>query len=150
MQKRIFPVWGVAGVGKTTSLKLIGREIMRQYFSAKPTIPIEPLPKGDITVIILILLNGDEIKIGITSEGDPNTNLYTRLEELATEGCKYIFCATRTSGTTVVDVQRFDRDYEFKATWLTNYQSGFENERDFLNQKTAEHLVSLFESLALS
>jgi len=139
MQKRIFALWGISNVGKTSTLKLIAREIMRQFFGAISNVPIEPLPNGDIAVIITI----DNIKIGIISQGDPNTDLLLRLDELEKKNCDIIFCATRTSGTTVECVEQIEKKYNYKTTWITNYQSGYADERDHLNQHSAESIVGL-------
>ena len=149
MQRRIFAVWGVAGCGKTTTLKLIAREILRNYFGSIPDIPLEPLPDGDMTTIIDVPTVRGIVRIGITSKGDPNTDLISRLEELVSKRCEIIFCATRTSGTTVQDVEFIERKHKFRATWVTNYQTGYVDERAFMNQKSAEHLVSLMRFVCL-
>lgn len=140
MQKRIFALWGLASTGKTTTLKLIAREILRQFPDASSNILLDPIPDGDIDKIIIII---GSIVIGITTKGDPNSNLDGRLKILVDEHCSIIFCATRTSGLTVEIVEAFELENDFRATWITNYQSGSAEERDFLNQRAAGDVVNL-------
>jgi hypothetical protein len=143
MNKRIFTIWGRSGVGKTTTLKLIAKEIQRSFFHSKSNIELDPLPSGDIVTIITINLPEKSVKIGITSKGDPNTDLQLRLEELVSTGCDIIFCATRTSGTTVKDVEEIEKKYGFRAIWVTTFQNGHTEEQPALNQQSAEQLVRL-------
>jgi hypothetical protein len=143
MQKRIFALWGFENTGKSTTLKLIAREIMRQFFGATANILLEPLPEGDLTVIITI---GGK-KIGIATQGDPNTGLFSRLEELVNSGCIIIFCATRTKQGTVDDVEAIENTHQFRVTWLTNYQSGYQDEHPFLSQRSAEGIVQLMRAM---
>ena len=143
MQKRIFALWGASSVGKTTTLRFIAREIMRSFFGAQANIELEPLPKEDITVIITI----SSMRIGITSQGDPGRGLFERLQTLVDANCAIIFCATRTSGETVREVEEIEKENNYRATWVTNYQSGFEEERAKLNQKSAEHIVQLMRNM---
>ena len=139
MQKRIFALYGVSNVGKTSTLKLIAREIMRQFFGAASSVVLEPLPTGELIVIITT----GKIKIGITSQGDPNTGLAERLKDFLANNCDIIFCATRTSGGTITNVEEMERVNGYRTTWVTNYQSGYADERSFLNQRSAEDLVNL-------
>lgn len=144
MQKRIFALWGLAGTGKTTTLKLIAAEINRHFRNAVINIQLDPMPIGDIDKIIIIIGN---IKIGITTKGDPNSELDVRIEVLRREGCTIIFVATRTSGTTVEIVEAFEKAHDYMATWVTNYQSGYQDEQEFLNQTAARDLVGLMRAM---
>jgi|SRR5579859_1743343 len=144
MQKRLFALWGLASTGKTTTLKLIARELLRQFPTAKTDISLDPIPDGDIDKIIVVV---GSVKIGITTKGDPNSNLDERLKILVDEKCSIIFCATRTSGATVEVVEAFEQRNSFRATWVTNYQSGYEDERDFLNLRSAQDLVQLMRTM---
>lgn len=145
MQNRIFAVWGIGGIGKTTILKLVAREIMRVFSEASCSVQLDPIPLGDITAIISI---GD-IRIGISTQGDPGTALSKRIRELIEVECMVIFCATRTKGETVTDVEAIEAstNYTYRTTWVTNYQSGFEGEHEELNRLSAIHLVQLMREL---
>ncbi|MDO6431525.1 hypothetical protein Q4E93_13050 [Flavitalea sp. BT771] len=145
MQRRLFALWGLAGTGKTTTLKLIAREILHQFPAASANISLDPIPNGDIDKIIIVI---GSIKIGITTKGDPNSDLDKRLQFLIDEDCIIVLCATRTSGATVGIVEAFERANNFRATWVTNYQSGFDDERAFLNQRSAHDLVQLIRTMS--
>ena len=70
------------------------------------------MPIGDIDKIIIIIGN---IKIGITTKGDPNSELDVRISTEA-GGLHHYFVATRTSGTTVEIVEAFEKAHDYMAT----------------------------------
>lgn len=95
-----------------------------------------------------MLKNGNaNIKIGIESKGDPNTQLKERLFELKESGCNIIICATRTKGDTVQAVRDLYSDY--RVVWLSNYSTyNADNEwLEMLNNLQAQHLLELFETI---
>ena len=140
---RIYVLWGRQGVGKTRTLNLIAREIERQ-FGVTSDPPLDVLLTRDIQVVITI----GGLRIGITSAGDPGTNVAGRLNDLINRGCAIIFCSTRTKGETVTDVEGVEQAHNYRATWVTNYQTGFPNEEGVLNQRSAIDLVQLMRTMA--
>ncbi|MCW3074610.1 MAG: hypothetical protein JWP69_1679 [Flaviaesturariibacter sp.] len=143
MQKRIYALWSPGSKGKTTTGKLIAGELHR-LFPAAPVLPdAAALSGGEINIQIVI----GKLKIGITSQGDPGTGLYQRLEKHALDGCHIIVCTTRTRGETEEAVEETERRYGFRAVWFTNYQSGFPGEHAFLNEASATRLVSLMRAM---
>jgi len=85
MKKTIIAVWGTASQGKTSTIKEVAK-LLEQKFKNVITDPTPINYEGEIYVVIII----GTIKIGITSQGDPNTGLPDRLEELASKGCDII------------------------------------------------------------
>ena len=69
--RTIIAVRGVANQGKSASIKIVYSLLRELYPAAK----IEELNIGvDITVVITI----DGVKVGIESQGDPNSRLFQR------------------------------------------------------------------------
>jgi hypothetical protein len=140
---RIYVLWGRQSVGKTRTLNLIAREIERQ-FGVTSDPPLNPAINRDIHIVIAI----GTLKIGITSAGDPGTNVAGRLNDLIGRGCAIIFCSSRTKGVSVTDVEAVEQAHNYRATWVTNYRTGFPNEEGFLNQRSATDLVQLMRTIA--
>ena len=92
--KTIIAVRGVANQGKSTTIK-ISYSLLKELY---PTANIKEMCVGvDITVVITV----GRVKIGIESQGDPNSRLFQSLEDFVKIGCKVILCATRSRGATV-------------------------------------------------
>lgn len=88
--------------------------------------------------------------IGIESQGDPNCNLKNRLQKIVDKyNVDYIFCATRTRGETIKDVNIISKSNNYEIIWNSTYQSSNENknENDFLNKLKAKHLLDLMKEL---
>jgi hypothetical protein len=144
MQKRIYALWSPGSKGKTTAVKKIAKELYRIFPRADIFPDVASLAKGEIDLVITI----GKIKIGITSQGDPGTGLYGRLEKHANHNsCNILVCTTRTYGETVQAVEAIEKKYGFRAVWFTNYQSGFPGEHDYLNQKSAEAIIALMRDM---
>ncbi|MFV1951811.1 MAG: hypothetical protein ACC630_07665, partial [Nitrospinota bacterium] len=65
---------------------------------------------ADADVRAVVTING--VKIGIESQGDPNSRLFKSLKLFAKLQCHVIVCATRTRGATVKAVESQKSDYE--------------------------------------
>jgi hypothetical protein len=64
--------------------------------------------KVDVTVILSSVKG---LKIGLASQGDPNSKLEESLQIFRSAKCDIIFCACRTSGKTVKLVEDMDPPY---------------------------------------
>ncbi len=93
---------GVGNSGKTTTINEVFTLLQSKYPAAITNIIIQ---RVDIKVIMTI--NGK--KVGIESQGDPNSRLEKSLACFVNANCDVIICATRTSGMTV--------------DWVNNYKS---------------------------
>jgi len=101
-----------------------------------------PTDTYDITKIITV--NG--IKIGIESQGDPNSNLFTSLALFDKEKCDLIICATRTKGNTVNEVMKYESNSGYDVIWLSNLFSG-QKDKDELNNKSSYFVNSLIDDI---
>ncbi len=73
--------------------------------------------RRDFTVILLIKGR----KVGIESQGDPNSRLGGSLQLFVKEKCNVIICATRTRGQTVDAVNTLKKQYEI--VWFQQVKS---------------------------
>lgn len=117
MNKTIIAIYGRQSEGKSTIIKNVCELILADFPNAVPT-PAVIDYSGDILVTIQLGL----IKIGIESQGDPNSriikeNTIRRLADEALDplfgGCHVILCATRTGGETVNKVDAIAKTYVF-------------------------------------
>ncbi|SOU86788.1 hypothetical protein [Tenacibaculum dicentrarchi] len=144
--KTILAIWNSGGKGKTGTVREIAQNLMRIYPSFKPIYPNPAIvhPKYDFRLIIEI--NGKII--GLESQGDPNTNLEVRLDELVNKyNCDIIYCTTRTRGKTVKAVENIANTYSYDKIWTSTYQTN--NNHSLVNDLKAKHIIELTQKLGL-
>lgn len=139
MKKTVFANWGTAGQGKSSTVKKIAELILKNYRSAT-TAPVII----DFTFDIRIIITIGKIKIGIESQGDPNSRLFDSLKYFVKISCDIIICSTRTSGSTVDAVNELYTKHGYDNVWVTNYRSNEKNE-DTLNDISAKHIFELIQ-----
>jgi hypothetical protein len=141
MKKTIFANWGQAGQGKSDTVKRIAQEILATYPTATTT-PTTINYSGDIQVIITI----GKVKIGIESQGDPNSRLFESLKMFSSANCDIIICSTRTSGRTVNAVSALHSSHGYDIVWVTNHRSN-EKSQSTLNDISAKHIFTLVQQV---
>ena len=151
MNKTIIAVYGRASEGKSETIKKVCKFILRDFPNAKISEPQDY--SGDILVSIKI----GQIKIGLESQGDPNSriiNLNT-IEQLADielnpllGNCDIIVCATRTGGMTVNKVNEVSSKYNYNNIWMSSFYSPTLNS-DVLNDRAAINIIEIIKSLII-
>ena len=141
MKNTIFSLRGKAGTGKTTTIKIIYDLLKQNYLNANCD---EIILKTDIKIIITI--NG--IKIGIESQGDPNSRLEDSLKYFVENGCQIIICAARTRGMTNDWIKQYSNQFEIK--WIEKQVSGNEENQNDDNQLQAKHIFEEINKLIQS
>jgi hypothetical protein len=140
--KTLIAVSGVGNRGKTTSINKAYKLLSQEYKVAVLQEKINHIgSRGgkDIAVI----LNINNVKIGITSIGDTPTALLPLLNTFTNEGCKIIICATRSDGGTVNAVNTFSKKYEIQWIEKSGVQDETKQEED--NKKTAKMIFELIK-----
>jgi len=140
MERKIFALKGVGNVGKTQTIKKAYELIIDKYPNAKQELVING-PGIEIRSIITI----KGVKIGIESQGDPNSRLVESIDLFVKEKCRVIICATRTSGATVEAVKKLQPDY--KVVWFERPVINDVSDRNQSNQDMVNKLVSETERL---
>ncbi|MFL3663341.1 MAG: hypothetical protein ACJ04Q_05010 [Flavobacteriales bacterium] len=145
MNKTIIAVHGRASEGKSSTIKEVFRQIIEDFPHTRVDRKVNF--KGDILVIITI----NNIKIGIESQGDPNSRMINEdtLRKLTEEKCQIILCATRTSGKTVKKVDTIANEFNYHTIWLSSYWSPSLN-HNVLNKKAAANIIELIKSLMIN
>jgi hypothetical protein len=141
MKKTVIAIWGHARQGKSDTIKRIAQEILAAYPTAI-TNPITINYSADIQVIITI----GKITIGIESQGDPNSRLFSSLTKFSSANCDIIICSTRTSGETVKKVSEVHSSNGYDIIWATNYRSNEKNQST-LNDISAKHILGLIQQV---
>jgi len=149
MNKTIIAIHGKENEGKSEIIKNVCKLIMETY--PKAIASKSPINyNGDILVAIKI----GNIKIGLESQGDPNSRMIYNetIKKLADNknknigGCDIIICATRTSGKTVKTVDKIADEFNFNTLWLSSYWSP-SLDWEVLNRKAAESIIDIVKSI---
>jgi len=133
MEKQIIALYGRGGSGKTSTLKLV-----IEAFEHTPQANVQRLKDG-VDIRALIIYGG--LRIGIETQGDPNSRLAESLEIFVKEGCHIIICATRTRGNTVDLVKGYAPKYEIR--WIEQSYRKTVAEQTLINAKTASEIFVL-------
>jgi hypothetical protein len=144
MNKTIIGIYGRGSEGKSTTIKNVVHMLTEQYPNAVPSVPTIDYG-GDINLVIQL----GAVKIGIESQGDPNSRMiYDKtVEKLAKdEDCDIILCASRTEGETVKTIDKVADSYGYHTIWISSFWSPTIKQR-VLNQLAAENIIRIIESL---
>lgn len=132
----IYALQGIGGTGKTETIRFILDQLRLKYPNAQVT-NLRPQRRRDVA-FILDGANGK--KVGIESQGDPNSALQTSLQNFMNVNCDVIFCATRTSGMTVNWVNAYAvAGHQVRFVQQTIANANYSQ----LNRNMAAHLITL-------
>jgi hypothetical protein len=145
MKKTIIAVYGRKDEGKSSSIKLVCHKLLDEFPNAISSIPKEEISySGDILLVITL----GSVRIGIESQGDPNSRMITEetIKYLAEEKCDIILCATRTGGETVHKVDEIADAYNYHTLWLSTFW-GPHLSHQVLNDQLSDQIIRLITSL---
>lgn len=142
MKKTIIAVWGNANTGKSSTIKLVFDIFNTIYQGQISVIDDGPLNTHDITKVFKC----KNYIVGIESQGDPNSNIFSSLPMFVDKKCDLIICATRTKGDTVRIVEDIEDKNKYDVIWLSNLFSG-QKPSDILNKKTATFIHEIITDL---
>lgn len=132
--KRIIALWGTSNRGKSAIINKVYKKVKTKY----PEAIINEIVIGiDIKVVIEI----DNKKVGIESQGDPSSRLPDSIKYFVEIGCDVIICATRTRGMTVDAVNAQKGRYEI--SWLKQDYIAKNSEFDSYNNKQVNTIMKL-------
>ncbi|TXD82134.1 hypothetical protein ESY86_15825 [Subsaximicrobium wynnwilliamsii] len=145
--KTIIAIKNSGNKGKTEIARKLANLLVEVHSDFKPIypIPFNILKETDFSIVLKI----DEKIVGIESQGDPGTNLKTRLETLILEyNCDLIICTCRSRGETVRSISAIANLHKFQTIWDSTYESKICHEE--INKLKAEHLYDLMKKLKLT
>lgn len=136
MKNIVFTLQGITNVGKSQTIKKAYELIIKIYPNSQQE---EVINGPNIEIRAIVTING--IKIGIESQGDPNSRLISSLSLFSEKKCHVIICATRTRGATVKAVNNLQPVYEI--VWI-NREKGITDSisQNRSNVKMAKILLS--------
>ncbi len=135
--KTLLALRGAGNRGKSTTLRMLIDMVKSAYPSA---ILEEKRFKIDITIVITI----GKKKVGIETQGDPNSRLEESLKRFVEIGCKVIVCASRTYGQTVEIVSKA-AESGYNIRWFEKAQDRVPGERAAANMAIAKQLYAALE-----
>ena len=130
----IIALKGRGNSGKTQTIKAVFKNLNTKY----PNAIITNLKPNTIDIKIIMDINGT--KVGIESQGDPDSRLKQSLSDFSNANCDIIICATRTSGMTVNWVNSYSSKYNINFL-QQSYVS--KNNQSATNIKTANHIITM-------
>ncbi len=150
MKKTIIAIYGRANEGKSETIKKVCKMLIVNFPKAKPSIT-----DIDYSKDILVTIQIGNIKIGIESQGDPNSRMLNEetIKKLVDKeadknlgGCDIIICTTRTGGNTVKKVDEIAKNYDYHTLWISSFWSPTLN-HTVLNRIAAHNIIEIIKSL---
>ena len=142
MKKTIIALRGNGNTGKSSTIKLVFDMFLKMYKEQISLIDKGPLNICDITKIF----SCNKITIGIESQGDPNSKIFTSLPKFVQKKCDLIICATRTKGKTVRLVERIQLENNYDVIWVSTLYSE-QKPNEVLNDRTASFIHKVISDL---
>ena len=105
MNKLVIANVGKGSQGKSTSIK----EVLR-YLLKNGARELEGVRIGSFAEDIKTIVTYRGVKIGIESQGDPNSRIFESLPDFANQKCDIIICACRTYGKTNEEVKKLSNE----------------------------------------
>jgi hypothetical protein len=84
------------------------------------------------------------VKVGIESQGDPNSRLFNSLGHFVKIGCKVIVCATRSRGATEEAVNSLAGD--FQVEWFPKISISSASQHEAANRSDAQQIVAAVQA----
>jgi hypothetical protein len=139
--KRAIALKGRANSGKTYTISKVYELLKAKYPAFK-----EEDFKITVDIRVILIING--FRIGIESQGDPDSRLEKSLNLFIKKECDVIVCATRTRGQTVEAVEKLSKfGYDFK--WFEqNYVKPADQDKK--NLAMAKEITKEVEAIVIS
>lgn len=130
--------------GKTETVRQFANLLLHSYPSCTPLDPLSAIVPSTGDFRLIVEVNGKVI--GIESQGDPNTNLKKRLNELLhIWKCDIIICTCRTKGDTWYDV----RNLRINTIWTSTHDISGQANQAIANSLKGKNILELLQGLTL-
>ena len=138
MKKTTIAIAGRYDQGKSETIYLL-RDLIRTTHTVKENVFFDD--GKDVKVIIEI----GEFKIGIESEGDPDSRQEQSIKDFITNNCNIIIGACRSRGDTM-DVLITTENHGYRIIWSRNHRSETVSHSG-LNKLSANSILELLDSI---
>ncbi len=144
-QKSLIQIWGKAGSGKTTTIKIIRHELEKKYINIHHIYSL-PLPAGEIYEIF----NCNGFVIGVSSMGDVLVPyLRNHINDCFIQ-CDIIIAASRVYNDVSNYLSSEAKKYNYRLVKATNYRiNDVKSVQDEFSQESAKHIVELIDKIML-
>jgi hypothetical protein len=144
--KTIVAIWNTEEKGKSTTILELANLITTSYPSYKLIFCSKNVDHLTIDFRLIIEINGKVI--AFESQGDPNTAIGIRLNQLEnTFKPQLLFCTCRTRGETVTAISNFAHTYSYDTIWSSTYD--IKHTHKLVNKLKAAHILDLTVKLGL-
>lgn len=106
-KKFILALTGYANSGKSSIIKSVFHQLLKHYPEYAIVID-NGEESGDVKAMFFI----EGLKIGIESQGDPNSRQPRSIDEFVSMGCDIILSACRTRGHTINAITKYSNEYQ--------------------------------------
>lgn len=142
--KNVFALWGPSNTGKSQTI----RTVIEMIAAKHPSVKIEQNYTTKVDARVVLTIN--DLKIGIESQGNPNSRLIKESLDLFVRiGCDVIICSTRTSGATKDAVDAL-QSQGFDVHWLEQPRRSQPYEQVLRSLAMAREIVEKVEALIQS
>lgn len=113
MTNTIIVLQGKSGIGKSTTIRLAFDLFIKN--SDVSIVNFSQIRKTkDFTAIVDINLNKKSIRVGFSSIGDIETEIYDSIDMLKNAGCRIIVSACRTKGGPQMAIASFKKNFQIE------------------------------------
>lgn len=114
MRRLVIADRGCGGIGKSTAIKSVYSLLKSEGYKLE----LEEWQGWDESGDIKAIFNIDGVKVGIESQGDPDSKMEKTIDSFIEEGCEIIVTACRTKGDTYTKVRDYlGKDLGFDIIW---------------------------------
>lgn len=142
MSKTIIANYGAGSLGKSSSIKAVFEKIKKTY---KHSIT-DFIDGGDVRAIIH--LTDHDIKIGLESQGDPNSRMEASMNLFVAKSCDIIISACRTKGDTINKIYDVRNTNGYEIIWAQNIISeSKKHDVDLINDIYSTSILEIIDNL---
>lgn len=142
MNKTIIANYAIGSLGKSSSIKAVFEKIKKKYNHSI----LDLFDDGDIRAIIH--LTDHDIKIGLESQGDPNSRMKETMDIFIEEHCDIIIAACRTKGDTINKIYEMRSKNGYGIIWAQNIISGKQEYNvDLINDIYSTSILEIIDNL---
>lgn len=136
--KTIIALKGRASCGKSSTLNLVIDILKKKYQNASYNLLINGRDKK--LIINNLVVNKNNLRVGIETQGDPNSRLASSLLDFNNMKCDIIFCACRTRGQTQKIIESY-KNNGYNIQFINQTISN--NNQQQVNCNSANQLINI-------
>lgn len=142
MNRTIIANYGAGSLGKSSSIKAVFEKIKVGYSHTITDFS----DNGDVRAIIHF--TDYDIKIGLESQGDPDSRMPVSMDLFVKNSCDIIIAACRTKGETMNKIYEVSNSYGYEIIWGQNIISESKKHNvDLINDIYSTSIMAIIQNL---